>query len=125
MSVAGLERRLRKLEARRREPGTIYFAWGRSADELDAILADAFKNGELGPDDPNVCVQCEDGPVPTSGWKVYRQLSKEEKDVLFSRIEQIAGDLQYNKTLPEHQVRQMTDEQLLPIALGRSVPISS
>jgi hypothetical protein len=125
MSARGIEVRLRKLEARTRQPGMLYFVWGRTDEEIDRILAHAVSHGELGPTDPNVCVLCENEPAPRSGWKIYRQLPEEEKDVLFTRIKQIAGDPRYEKTLPAHQIRQMTDEQLLPIALGRPIPLKA
>ena len=120
---SGIEARLRKLEARRREPGMIYFAWGRSADELDAILADAFKNGELGPEDPNVCVLCDAEDIPASGWKTYRTLSEREDELLFGRIKSVveASRAELADVAVNRKYDHLTDEQLLPMALGRSV----
>ena len=121
MSTRGIEIRLRKLESRQRDPGMIYFAWGRTYGELDSILAAAFSNGELGPQDPNVCVLCEEGSVPVSGWRVYQKLTEEEDKALFARIERVAGS-EPHSSKRSTILDQMTDEQLLTKALGRPIP---
>ena len=121
MSTRGIEIRLRKLECKRRDPKMIYFAWGRTDDELDSILAAAFSNGELGPQDPNVCVLCEEGRMPVSGWRMYRKLNEEEDKALLARIERVAGSEPHSsKRSPI--LDQMTDEQLLTKSLGRAIP---
>ena len=114
-----MEIRLRKLEARGREPGMLYFAWGNTDQELNEVIAQALATGDLGPKDPNVCVLCEDGGVPASDWRVYRKLPEDEKDILFARIEALVRD--GNTIDPaETRCRDMTDEQLLTIALRRN-----
>jgi hypothetical protein len=122
MMARSLEIRLKNLEARRREPGMLFFVWGRTDEEINGILANALEQGELGPTDPNVCVLCENDPMPQSGWKVYRKLTKREDGVLFGRIRAIIGETETELgSLYTCPYRHLTDEQLLPMALGRTV----
>jgi hypothetical protein len=99
----------------------LFFVWGRSEEELDAILSEALSNSEIGPSDPNVCILWNGKELPAPCWRRREDLTEEEAQALTANLKARAADQSCEQSTSP-AIRMMSTDQLLPIALGRKVP---
>src|SRR5215207_3582595 len=90
LTIRAIETRLRKLEAKRRPAGGVFFlAWGRSEAEIERALANAKARGEVGQGDTVVrALWTGHNGGPASRWiaSCRGDLSPAEDDALFEEM---------------------------------------
>ena len=94
-----------RLAQMNRNPNAIYFVWGRTDEEIEAILADAAARGDLGPSDPNACILWSGRGLPASGWQLYRDLTELEDEALDANVRAVAEEGRLREDFDTPQVQ--------------------
>jgi hypothetical protein len=96
MTLAALQRRLAKIETSRRPPrGLFYAAWGRTPDEIEAVLAGAQQTRQITEGDPVVrCLWPAGHPVPASRWALddRQAFDHDEFAALMEEVDRLQDD---------------------------------
>jgi hypothetical protein len=137
LTVRGIETRLRKLEAKRRPAGGVFFlAWGRDEAEIERAVANAKAQAEISRGDTVVRARWTGhNGTPASRWITHprRELSPAEDSALMAALERRCAAVYSAEELAEMvnargngvpctgRVSEMTDAQLFAAALGEAV----
>jgi hypothetical protein len=135
LTMRGIETRLRKLEAKRRPPGGVFFlAWGHDEAEIERAVANAKAQAEISRGDTLVrALWTGHNGTPASRWiaQPRRELSPAEDGALMAALERRCAEAaeemaevvnaRGNGVPRTGRVSEMTDAQLLAAALGEPV----
>jgi hypothetical protein len=135
MLIQGIEKKLRKLEAKFRPPkGVFFLAWGCSEAEIEQVVTGAKDAGSVSRGDMLVrALWPGHNSTPTSRWIGEHDLSLAEFAaltteverrfvVLYSEDEWAAVEAGVRTAPPNPRVAAMSDTQIIMTALGESVP---
>ena len=120
--MRALEARLRRLEAKHRPEGRVFFlAWGRTEEEASERVSLARAAGEVGPGDVVVMARWTGRDMPASRWVGSIGPFSAELDALLGGIRCAmdgVDDRVGEDADPDPRLAALTDAQLVAMALG-------